>query len=286
MSCDAQHLALDDRPGGVRDALRLEYLTVGWNVVEGVIAITAALLAGSVALLGFGVDSFVETASGLILIWRLRAERRGMNAEGIERLDARAHKLVGASLFALAAYIAVDALHALWTGERPSPSIVGMVLTAISIVVMQWLARAKRRAAARLSSRALEADAFQTTACVWLSIIVLVGVGLNAVFGWWWADPVLSDPSHLRASGGDRLHGGRRPSRPPCRRRHMPPSIMKPPSEPTWHAPIMPPSGAVQPPSVPTMLPASIIPVMPMVEPTCAARARWWSMSPPIASAW
>ena len=113
-----------------------------------------------------------------------------MGEEGIERLDARAHKLVGASLFALAAYIAVDALHALWTGERPNPSIVGMALTAISIVVMQWLARAKRRAAARLSSRALEADAFQTTACVWLSIIVLVGVGLNAVFGWWWADPV------------------------------------------------------------------------------------------------
>ena len=178
------------RQGALRHALRLEYLTVGWNVVEGVIAVTAALVAGSVALLGFGVDSFVETASGLILIWRLRAERRGMDEEGIERLDARAHKLVGASLFGLAAYIAVDALHALWTGERPSPSIVGMALTGVSLVVMQWLARAKRRAAARLSSRALEADAFQTSACFWLSVIALTGVGLNALLGWWWADPV------------------------------------------------------------------------------------------------
>jgi divalent metal cation (Fe/Co/Zn/Cd) transporter len=181
--------AVDERQGRVRHALRLEYLTVGWNVVEGVIAVAAALIAGSVALLGFGIDSFVETASGLILVWRLRAERRGMDEEDVERLDARAHKLVGVSLFALAAYIAIDAGHALWTRERPSPSAIGMALTAISLVVMQWLARAKRRAAERLSSRALEADAFQTTACFWLSVIALAGIGLNALFGWWWADP-------------------------------------------------------------------------------------------------
>ncbi len=181
---------LGDREGGVRDALRLEYLTVGWNVVEGLIAVTAAVIAGSVALLGFGIDSFVETASAAILVWRLRAERRGMDEEGIERLDARAHKLVGASLFLLGAYIALDAAHALWARERPSPSTIGFALTAISIVVMQWLARAKRRAAERLSSRALEADAFQTTACFWLSVITLVGIGLNALLGWWWADPI------------------------------------------------------------------------------------------------
>jgi divalent metal cation (Fe/Co/Zn/Cd) transporter len=181
---------LVDREGTVHHALRLEYLTVGWNVVEGLIAVIAAVVAGSVALLGFGIDSFVETASGVILVWRLRAERRGMDEEAIERLDARARKLVGASLFALAAYIAVDAAHALWARERPSPSLVGMALTAVSIVVMQWLARAKRRAAARLASRALAADAFQTTACFWLSVITLVGVGLNALLGWWWADPI------------------------------------------------------------------------------------------------
>ncbi len=179
----------DDRRGKLRWALRLEYLTLGWNVVEGVVAVTAAALAGSIALLGFGVDSFVECASGLVLLWRLAAERRGMNGEGIERLDRRAHRLVGFSLFLLAAYIAVDAGHALWERERPGPTLVGIALSSVSIVAMQWLARAKRRAAAALGSRALEADAFQTTACFWLSVITLAGVGLNAAFGWWWADP-------------------------------------------------------------------------------------------------
>jgi divalent metal cation (Fe/Co/Zn/Cd) transporter len=179
----------NDRTALVRQALRLEYLTVGWNVVEGIVAVSAAALAGSVALLGFGIDSFVESASGAVLIWRLLAERRGIDAEEMEHLDARAHKLVGASLFLLGAYIAVDAGTALWNRDAPRPSAVGIVLTAVSILAMRWLARAKRRAARRLGSRALEADAFQTTACFWLSIITLAGIGLNAALGWWWADP-------------------------------------------------------------------------------------------------
>jgi divalent metal cation (Fe/Co/Zn/Cd) transporter len=183
-------IATHARAVTVRHALRLEYLTVGWNVVEGVVAVTAATLAGSVALLGFGIDSFVESASGLVLVWRLLAERRGIEPEALERIDVRAHKLVGASLFLLAAYIAVDASLSLWNREVPRPSPLGIGLTTVSIVVMQWLARAKRRAAHWLESRALEADAFQTTACFWLSIITLVGIGLNAAFGWWWADPV------------------------------------------------------------------------------------------------
>jgi divalent metal cation (Fe/Co/Zn/Cd) transporter len=182
--------AAPNREALVRHALRLEYLTVGWNVVEGVIAVAAALAAGSVALLGFGVDSFVETASGLVLVWRLGAERGGMEPQAVDQLDRRAHRLVGASLFLLAAFVAVDAVHVLWARERPSPSAIGVALTAISIVVMRLLARAKRRAAARLGSRALEADAFQTTACFWLSVITLAGIGLNAALGWWWADPV------------------------------------------------------------------------------------------------
>ena len=173
----------------LRTALRLEYLTVGWNVVEGVVALSAAVAAGSIALFGFGVDSFVECASGLVLLWRLTAERRGLDGEAIERLDRRAHRLVGATLFLLAAYVAVDAGHALWERERPSPSWIGIALTSLSIATMYWLARAKRRAAAKLASRALEADAFQTTACFWLSLITLLGIGLNAAFGWWWADP-------------------------------------------------------------------------------------------------
>jgi divalent metal cation (Fe/Co/Zn/Cd) transporter len=170
--------------------LRLEYLTVGWNVVEGLVSVVAAVAAGSVALLGFGIDSFVETISGLILIWRLRAERHARAAEDIERLDQRAHKLVGLSLFLLAAYIAIDAAKALITQERPEPTVVGIAITTLSLTVMWWLARAKRRAARGLGSRALEADSFQTTACFWLSLITLAGMGLNAAFGWWWADPV------------------------------------------------------------------------------------------------
>ncbi len=186
---------LDDAPTphrarGLRRGLRLEYLTIAWNVIEGLVAVWAALLAGSVALLGFGIDSFVESASGAVLVWRLFAERRGMSAEAIERLDRRAHKLVGASLFLLAAYVLVDGATALVTREAPRPSGVGIALTMVSIVAMQWLARAKRATARELGSRALEADAFQTSACFWLSIITVAGVGLNAALGWWWADPV------------------------------------------------------------------------------------------------
>ncbi len=171
-------------------ALRLEYLTVGWNVVEGVVAVTAAVLAGSVALFGFGVDSFVESASGLTMIWRLRAERRGkLDDQAIERVEQRARRLVAVSLFLLAAYVGFDATATLITADKPLFSLVGIVLTSLSLLVMLWLARAKRRVAAELESRAMEADAFQTTACWWLSLAALVGVGANGLLGWWWADP-------------------------------------------------------------------------------------------------
>lgn len=182
--------AAPPRAGLVRRGLALEYLTVGWNVVEGVVSVAAAVAAGSVALLGFGVDSFVETSSGLVLIWRLRAERRARDPEAIERLDERAHKLVGLSLVLLAAYIAFDAAKALIARERPEPTLVGIAITSLSLVTMWWLARAKRRTAKGLGSRALEADSFQTTACFWLSLITLGGIALNAALGWWWADPV------------------------------------------------------------------------------------------------
>lgn len=179
-----------DRAALLARGLRLEYLTVGWNVVEGVVALGAAFAAGSVALLGFGVDSFVETASGGVLIWRLRAERGAPDPEAVERLEHRARRLVALSLFALAAYVAFEAAEALWQRERPAPTAVGLALTALSLAVMRWLALAKRRVAAALGSRAMAADAFQTTACFWLSLVTLGGVGLNAAFGWWWADPV------------------------------------------------------------------------------------------------
>ena len=182
--------AIVTRPRLLARGLRLAYLTVGWNIVEGFVAIGAALAAGSVALLGFGIDSFVETASGLIIIWRLMAERQAVDHERIETVERRAQRLVAASLVGLAAYITVDAVTTLVGGEHPQPSPVGVGLAALSLGVMWWLARAKRRTAIALGSRAMQADAFQTTACWWLSLAVLAEVGLNTLFGLWWADPV------------------------------------------------------------------------------------------------
>lgn len=173
----------------LRRALRLEYLTVGWNVIEGIVAIAAAVAAGSVALLGFGIDSFVESASGSVLVWRLLAERRATDEERIEHVERQAQRLVALSLALLAAYIAWDSTTSLLAGERPDPSLVGIVLAAVSLVVMWWLARVKRRVGMALGSRAMTADAFQTDACFWLSLFLLVGMGANAVFGFWWADP-------------------------------------------------------------------------------------------------
>jgi cation diffusion facilitator family transporter len=179
------------RAGAIRRALGLEYLTIGWNVVEGIVAVVAALAAGSVAILGFGIDSFVECAAAAVMIWRLRAERsRRFDDEQLEAIEHRARKLVAGSLFLLAAYVSFDAVQTLWSGDRPEFSVVGVVLLVVSITVMLWLARSKRRLAHELGSKALEADAFQTTACWWLSIAALIGVALNGALGWWWADPL------------------------------------------------------------------------------------------------
>ena len=202
--------AATERIAHLKRGLRLEYFTVGWNVVEAVVSVAAAIAASSVALLGFGIDSLVETMSGLILIWRLRAERQAREQKEIERLDRRAHELVGLSFFLLAAYIFFDAGKTLIMRGRPEPTVVGMVITSLSLVVMWWLALAKRRTALRLGSRALEADSFQTTACFWLSIITFAGIGLNSALGWWWADPVaaLAMMWFLVSEGREAWRGG------------------------------------------------------------------------------
>ena len=189
------HPCTPSKPGirteALKRALGLEYLTVGWNVVEGLIAVTAAIIAGSVAILGFGIDSFVECASALVMIWRLRAERHSkLDAIQLEQIEHRARKYVAGSLFVLAAYVAFEAVRTLWTVEKPEFSLLGVTLLVISMGVMLWLARAKRRLARELGSKALDADAFQTTACWWLSVAALLGVGLNGLCGWWWADPL------------------------------------------------------------------------------------------------
>jgi divalent metal cation (Fe/Co/Zn/Cd) transporter len=178
------------RPSLLRRALRLEYLTVGWNIIEGAVAVSAALAAGSVALLGFGIDSFVESASGCVLIWRLIAERRAADEERVEQVERRARKLVAASLVLLAAYIAWDSITSMMAGERPQPSAVGIALAIASLTIMWWLARQKRRVGIALGSGAMTADAFQSSACFWLAVVLLVGIGANALLGLWWADPL------------------------------------------------------------------------------------------------
>ena len=171
--------------------VRLEYLTVGWNIAEGIIAVGAGIVAGSIALIGFGVDSFVETISGAILLWRLREETgEAADEERIELVEHRARRLVAISFLVLAAYVAFEAVRTLASGDQPDASPVGIVLTAVSIGVMLWLARAKRETGEALGSRALVADSHQTYACWYLSVTTLAGLALNAVFGLWWADPV------------------------------------------------------------------------------------------------
>jgi divalent metal cation (Fe/Co/Zn/Cd) transporter len=170
------------RVAAIRRGRRLEYLTIAWNSAEAAVALIAGLLAGSIALVGFGLDSVIEVSSGAIVLWRLFA-----NNERAERL---ALKVVGGSFVALAAYVAVDSVKTLWMREAPEHSLPGIVLAAVSVVIMPLLARAKRRVAAGVGSRALHADSRQTDLCAYLSGILLAGLVLNAAFGWWWADPV------------------------------------------------------------------------------------------------
>jgi divalent metal cation (Fe/Co/Zn/Cd) transporter len=169
-------------------AERLEVASLGYNLVEMVVGLSAGIAAGSTALIGFGLDSVVESASAAILLWRLRAEastrRTGEDAE------RRALRLVAIAFFALAAYVGFSSIFDLVRGHEPESSPVGIALAAVSVVVMPLLARAKRRAAIELGSRSLEADSKQTLLCTYLSAFLLLGLGANAALGWWWADPL------------------------------------------------------------------------------------------------
>ena len=173
---------VDLRASDTREGRRLEYFTLGWNLTEALVGMGAGVIAGSIALIGFGVDSIIESFSGAILLWRLQRHKAD------EKREQLALKLVGISFFVLAAYVAADAAKTLIQQEAPQASIVGVCLAAISIIVMPILARAKRGVAARLNSRALAADSRQTDLCAYLSCILFVGLILNALFGWWWAD--------------------------------------------------------------------------------------------------
>ena len=176
-----------DRPRLLAWATALAIFTIAYNLGEGAIAITAALVARSQALLGFGFDSAVESISASVFLWRLRAERR--DPERAERVEHQATRLIGISFFILAAVVAFEALRSLIRGEPPDASPVGIALTAASLIVMPILAWKKRQVATELDSRAGLADSAQTFACVCLSAFVLAGLILNSLLGWWWADP-------------------------------------------------------------------------------------------------
>ena len=161
--------------------------TIGWNGAEGVIAIAAGLAAGSVSLIGFGLDSGIEVSAALILAWRLAQERRtGCKQEA----DQLAQRLIAVSFAALALYVGVESVRDLALTDRPEGSLVGIVLAALSLATMPLLARAKRRLAPLMGSRAVEAEANQTFLCALMSGALLVGLSANAALGWWWADPL------------------------------------------------------------------------------------------------
>ena len=184
---------IDAAPGGAdrqrlaRRGRALEYATIAWNSLEGLAALAAGVVAGSISLVGFGVDSVVEVTSGAALLWRLSADHDARRREQRERLALR---IVGAAFLVLAVYVAIEAADDLRTRAAPHASPVGIAVAAASLIMMPLLSRAKRRVADALASRAMRADARQADFCAYLSAILLAGLVLNAWFGLWWADPV------------------------------------------------------------------------------------------------
>ena len=190
----------------VRRGQWLTWATLGYNSLEGLISVGAGLIAGSVALIGFGIDSFIEVTASLAAIWRLRADS---DAERRPIAERRALRVIGGCFLALALYVTVDAGRTLIGRAAPQESLLGIAIAALSLFVMPTLARAKRKVASALSSRAIHAEARQTDICMYLSAILLGGLGLNALFGWWWADPVaaLAMVPFITREGRDALRG-------------------------------------------------------------------------------
>ncbi|MBW3577833.1 MAG: cation diffusion facilitator family transporter [Actinobacteria bacterium] len=187
---DAASLGIDDQRRLHQRASRLQWFLVVYNVVEGAVAVTAGILAGSVALIGFGVDSAIEVIADGAVALRLR--RAGVEAsdEARERAERQALRVVAITFFALAVYIAVEAGSTLLNGEEPETSVVGLVLSVLSLLIMPATALAQHRTGRRLGSRAVLAAAVETWVCAYLSLALLVGIGLHFAFGWAWADPV------------------------------------------------------------------------------------------------
>lgn len=172
----------------VQRGIALAWFTVAWNSIEGVAGIVSGIAAGSIALIGFGVDSYIEVFAGSVILWRLSRDRHGHELSAAA--ERRAVRLIAVTFLVLAAGVGAESIRKLAVGAEPDESIFGIGLAVISLIVMPLLARAKRRVGEQLGSRAVTADATETTLCVWLSAILLVGLGANALFGWWWADPL------------------------------------------------------------------------------------------------
>lgn len=187
MSIASAAESTDRRRALVRRGILLSYATITYNSLEAIVALIAGILAGSVALVGFGFDSVIEVTASLAAQWRLRADLDAHRREHAELLTMR---IVGACFIGLAVYILYDAGTTLWERRAPERSVLGIVMLALSMVVMPLLARSKKSVARALASGALEAEARQTSLCAYLSVIGLAGVALNAAVGWWWADPV------------------------------------------------------------------------------------------------
>jgi len=169
-----------------RRGKRLEYFTIAWNSLEGLVAVIAGAIAGSISLVGFGVDSFIEVTSGAALLWRMAVDAEVQTRERNERLSLR---IVGVCFLALSAYIAYESVSDLISRKVPEHSVAGIILASVSLLVMPILSRAKKRVGKDLGSAAMNADARQTDFCMYLSAILLAGLLLNAALGWWWADP-------------------------------------------------------------------------------------------------
>lgn len=165
-----------------RRAFLLEYATIGWNLLEAIVAVWAGIMVGSIALVGFGLDSLIEVFAAGVVVWELRGEDKDRQAKAL--------RLIAISFFVLTAYVSVEAIRDLVIGSEAAESTVGIVLAAVSLLVMPLLAVAKRRTGRQLDSPTLLADAMETLLCSYLSAILLVGLLLNATVGWWWADPL------------------------------------------------------------------------------------------------
>ena len=176
-----------DRQALAQRGKRLEYFTLAWNTLEGIIAVIAGAMAGSISLIGFGFDSFIEVTSGAALLWRMSAEA---DPHRRERIEKAALRIVGGCFLLLAAYVSYEGAADLLRRRAPEHSLPGIILACVSLIVMPWLSRAKRKVGRGLQSAAMHADARQTEFCAYLSAILLAGLLLNAAFGLWWADPV------------------------------------------------------------------------------------------------